>query len=98
MFVVVAFPSEMSPLDVKLAVVSVVPSNVRFAESVNAPAVVMYGTLFRVSEETVRLVVDAVPKNPVPETERAVELANGAVNFVPSYVSAVPLVIRVPSK
>ena len=48
-------------------------------------------------EETVRLVVEAVPKNPVPETERAVEEAKGAVNLVPSYVREVPLVMRVPS-
>src|SRR3989338_8299090 len=61
-FVVVAFPREMLPLDVKLAVVIVVPSNVRFAESVKAPAVVMYGTLPDVRDEAVRLVVDAVPK------------------------------------
>ena len=61
-FVVVAFPREMLPLDVKLAVVSVVPSNVRFAESVKAPAVVMYGTLFAVRDETVRFVVLAVAK------------------------------------
>ena len=83
-FVVVAFPREMLPLDVKLAVVSVVPSNVRFAESVKAPAVVMYGTLPDVRDEAVRLVVLAVAKYPVPETESAVELAKGAVNFVPS--------------
>src|SRR3989344_8659551 len=70
-FVVVAFPREMLPLDVKLAVVSVVPSNVRFAESVNAPDVVMYGTRFRVSDETVRFVVEAVPNQPVPEAVKA---------------------------
>lgn len=45
---------------VRLAGVRVVPSNVRLAESVKAPAVVMYGTRFEVSEETVRFVVEAV--------------------------------------
>ena len=39
--VVVAFPSEMFPLDVRLAAVKVVPSKVRLAESVNTPLVVM---------------------------------------------------------
>lgn len=60
--VVVAFPSETFPLDVRLRAVSVVPSNIRLAESVKTPAVVMYGTRFAVREETVRLVVEAVPK------------------------------------
>ena len=83
-FVVVAFPSEALPLEVRLAAVSVVPSKARFALSVKAPAVVMYGTLPEVSEETVRLVVLAVPKYPVPETARAVELAYGSVLATPS--------------
>ena len=61
-FVVVAFPRETLPVEVKFAAVNVVPSKVRLVESVNAPAVVMYGTRFRVKEETVRLVVEAVPK------------------------------------
>ena len=82
--VVVAYPREMFPPEVRFAAVNVVPSKVKLAESVKAPAVVMYGTLFAVREETVRLVVDAVVKYPVPETESAVELAKGAVNLVPS--------------
>ena len=61
-FVVVAFPSETFPLEVRFAAVSVVPSNVRFALSVKAPAVVIYGTRFAVRAETVRFVVEAVPK------------------------------------
>src|SRR3989338_3111842 len=75
--VVVALPRLTLPAEVRLAAVKVVPSKVRLAESVNAPAVVMYGTRLAVSDETVRLVVDAVPKYPVPETELAVELAYG---------------------
>src|SRR3989344_998306 len=55
--VVVAFVAERLPVRVSRA-----PSNVRFAESVKAPAVVMYGTRPLVSAETVRLVVEAVPK------------------------------------
>jgi len=35
-------------------------------------------------EETVRFVVEAVPKYPVPETERAVEEANGREEAMPS--------------
>ena len=37
-------------------------ANVRFAESVNAPSVVMKGILVAVSEETMRFVVEAVLK------------------------------------
>lgn len=57
------------------------PSNVRLAESVNAPAAATYGMRFAVSDETVRFVVEAVPKYPVPLTESAVELAYGNVFF-----------------
>ena len=55
------------------------PLKVKFAESVNAPAVVMYGTRFAVSEDAVRFVEEAVPKYPVPETVSAVEEAYGNV-------------------
>ena len=40
-FVVVALPKLTSPDEVRLAAVKVVPSNVKLALSVNAPAVVM---------------------------------------------------------
>ena len=68
------------------------PSKVRSESSVNAPAVVMYGTRPEVSEETVRFVLEAVPKYPVPETESAVVLAYGntdAVVEVAKYLAAV---------
>ena len=44
----VALPSEILPLDVKFAAVSVVPLKVRLAESVRRPFVVVYGTLVAV--------------------------------------------------
>mgnify|MGYP003394462187 CR=1 FL=1 len=68
MLVEVALPSDTLPLDVRLAAVKVVPLKVRLAESMNAPAVVIYGTRFAIRDETVRLVVEAVLKYPVPET------------------------------
>src|SRR3989338_6183188 len=52
----------------------------RAEESVNAPAVVMNGTRPDVSAETVRLVVLAVPKYPVPLAVMAVEDAYGNVD------------------
>ena len=57
-------------------------TKVRFAESVKAPLVVAKGILVAVREETVRFVVEAVPKYPVPETESAVELAYGNVEAI----------------
>ena len=51
-FVIVAFPVRTR----------VVPSKVRLALSVNVPAAARYGMRFCVSEETVRLVVEAVVK------------------------------------
>ena len=64
--VVVALPRLTLPLEVRFAAVKVVPSKVRFAESVNTPAAARYGMRFVVRLETVRLVVEAVPKYPVP--------------------------------
>ncbi len=44
------------------------------------------------SAETMRLVEDAVPKYPVPETERAVDDAYGVVTALfPAVTSDVPL-------
>ena len=61
-FVVVALPSETLPLEVRLAAVSVVPSKVRSEPLVTAPAVVVYKILFAATFESVRFVVEAVPK------------------------------------
>src|SRR3989344_3690270 len=60
-------------LGVEVPMLSLVPSKMRFDELVRTPDAERYGMLLEASPEMVRLVVDAEPKNPVPETESAVE-------------------------
>ena len=79
--VVVALVAERLPV-----IVRSVPLKVRLAESVKAPAVVAYGTRLALREETVRLVVDAVAKYPVPDAVKAVVEA-------PPFILKRPLVI-----
>ncbi|MDO8649189.1 MAG: hypothetical protein Q7R81_05405 [Candidatus Peregrinibacteria bacterium] len=57
-------------------------AKVRFAESVNTPAAAINGMRVALSDETVRLVVEAVPKYPVPDTEIAVEEAYGRIEAI----------------
>ena len=60
-------------MGVEVPMLSLVPSKMRFDELVRTPDAERYGMLLEASPEMVRLVVDAEPKNPVPETESAVE-------------------------